>query len=154
MTGEALARAVATELVREGFPRVPAQILLHLMATPSGSRTAAELSAGLRLSPAAVSGGIRYLNVLGFLRVDVVPGGRRHVYSLPITPWYASTLMQDRYGPLRSLIESGLDEVEDGPARQRFEEMASFFRFLQAEMPQLWARWQQAGGASAAAQPD
>jgi hypothetical protein len=144
MTGESLARAVATELAREGFPRVPAQILLHLMVTPSGSRTAAELSAGLQLSPAAVSGGIRYLHLLGFLRVDVVPGTRRHVYSLPVTPWYATTLMQDRYGPLRTVIESGLDEVESGPARERFAEMAAFFRFLQAEMPQLWARWEQA----------
>lgn len=143
MTGESLARGIATELANEGFPRVPAQILLRLMVEPDGSMTAAALSASLELSPAAVSGGVRYLGVLGFIRTEVVPGGRRHVYSLPVLPWYASTLIQDRYGPLRALIEAGLAGVEAGPARDRLTEMADFFRFLQTEMPHLWDRWQQ-----------
>jgi hypothetical protein len=141
MTGDALARGIATELANEGFPRVPAQILMRLMAEPSGSMTAAALAEALELSPAAISGGIRYLGVLAFVRIDVVPGTRRHVYSLPVQPWYASTLMQDRYGPLRALIETGLDDVEPGPARDRLAEMADFFRFLQEEMPHLWDRW-------------
>lgn len=143
MTAESLAHAVAIELANEGFPRVPAQILLRLMVEPSGSMTAAELAAALGLSPAAVSGGIRYLSLLGFIRIAVVPGTRRHVYSLPVVPWYASTLMQDRSSPLRVLIEGGLLDVEEGPARDRLAEMADFFRFLQTEMPRLWDRWQQ-----------
>ena len=143
MTGESLARGIATELANEGFPRVPAQILLRLMVEPDGAMTAAALGASLELSPAAVSGGIRYLGVLGFIRTDVLPGTRRHRYSLPSLPWYASTLIQDRYGPLRVLIESGLDEVEPGAARDRLAEMAAFFRFLQTQMPRLWERWRQ-----------
>lgn len=143
MTEVSLARAIATELANEGFPRIPAQILLRLMVEPAGSMTAAGLGASLELSPAAVSGGIRYLGVLGFIRTDVLPGTRRHVYSLPIVPWYASTLIQDRYGPLRALIEAGLGELEPGAARDRLTELADFFRFLQAEMPRLWDRWQQ-----------
>lgn len=142
MTGEPLARAVAAELVREGFPRVPAQILLQLMVEPTGTATAAALAEALRLSPAAVSGGVRYLDVLGFIRIDTVPGSRRHAYSLPATPWYSSTLVQDRYGPVRALIDAGLGDVEAGPARERLAEMADFFRFLQDEMPRLWDRWQ------------
>jgi hypothetical protein len=141
MTGEDLARAVAAELAREGFPRVPAQILLRLMIEPSGSMTAAGLAAALGLSPAAVSGGVRYLDVLQFIRIDTVPGTRRHVYSLPAVPWYVSSLTQDRSGPLRATIERGLDDVEPGPARERMVEMAEFFRFLQVEMPRLFDRW-------------
>ncbi|WP_375387265.1 GbsR/MarR family transcriptional regulator [uncultured Amnibacterium sp.] len=141
MTGEALARAIAAELVREGFPRVPAQILLQLMVEPTGTATAAGLADSLGLSPAAVSGGIKYLDVLGFIRIDTVPGSRRHAYSLPAVPWYSSTLMQDRYGPLRALIDAGLADVEAGPARERLSEMSDFFRFLQGEMPRLWERW-------------
>jgi predicted transcriptional regulator len=148
VSGEALAARVATELANEGFPRVPARILLRLMAADDGSMTAAELAAALELSPAAVSGGIRYLGVLGFVRVDVVPGGRRHVYSLPVVPWYAATLLQDRYGPVRTLLDTGLGEVEDGPVRERLAEMAAFFAFLQAEMPRLWDRWQEARAAA------
>jgi hypothetical protein len=146
VTGEALARGVAAELAREGFPRVPAQILMRLMVEPEGTATAAELAGSLGLSAAAVSGGIRYLDVLGFIRIDTVPGTRRHAYSLPAIPWYASTLTQDRYGPLRALLEGGLADVEEGPARERLAGMADFFGFLQAEMPQLWARWRESGG--------
>lgn len=145
MTGESLARAIATELANEGFPRVPAQILLRLMVEPDGAMTAAALAASLALSPAAVSGGIRYLGVLGFIRIDLLPGTRRHLYSLPAVPWYASTLIQDRYGPLRALIETGLGALEPGAARDRLAEMADFFRFLQTEMPRLWERWRGTG---------
>jgi DNA-binding transcriptional regulator GbsR (MarR family) len=141
VTGEELARTLAAELAREGFPRVPARILLRLMVEPSGSMTAAGLASALGLSPAAVSGGVRYLDVLQFIRIDTVPGTRRHVYSLPAEPWYAATLIQDRYSPLRATIERGLEGLEAGPARDRMAEMADFFRFLQTEMPRLWERW-------------
>lgn len=146
MSAESVAAAVAVELASEGFPRVPARILLRLMAEPSGSLTAAALSEALELSPAAVSGGIRYLGVLGFVRTEVVRGTRRHVYSLPVLPWYAATLNQDRSGPILAVLDAGLDEVEPGPARERLVEMGEFFRFLQAEMPRLWRRWQRTRG--------
>lgn len=142
MSAESVAAALAVELANEGFPRVPARILLRLMVEPSGSLTAAGLGKALGLSPAAVSGGVRYLGVLGFVRTDVEPGGRRHVYSLPAVPWYASTLVQDRYSPLLALLDAGLGEVAPGPAHDRLADMADFFRFLRAEMPLLWERWQ------------
>jgi len=141
VTGESLGGAVAAELAAEGFPRLPAQVLMALMVSPTGTMTAAELSAGLGVSPAAVSGAIRYLGVLGFVRVAVVPGTRRHVYSLPAVPWYASTLVQDRYSSLLALLDDGLRDLEPGTARDRLAEMADFFRFLRAEMPLLWERW-------------
>jgi DNA-binding transcriptional regulator GbsR (MarR family) len=141
VTGRSVADAVAAELAAEGFPRVPAQVLMALMVRPSGSMTAAELADGLGVSPAAISGAVRYLGVLGFVRTTVVPGTRRHVYSLPAVPWYASTLVQDRYTSMLALLDAGLQDVEQGPARDRLAEMADFFRFLRAEMPLLWERW-------------
>lgn len=141
MTERSVADAVAAELAAEGFPRLPAQVLMALMVRPSGSMTAAELGDGLGVSPAAISGAVRYLGVLGFVRTAVVPGTRRHVYSLPAVPWYASTLVQDRYTSMLALLDAGLHDVEPGPARDRLAEMADFFRFLRAEMPQLWERW-------------
>lgn len=141
MTGESVAGAVAAELAAEGFPRLPAQVLMALMATPSGAMTAAELAGGLGVSPAAVSGAVRYLGVLGFVRVALVPGTRRHVYSLPAVPWYASTLVQDRYSSLLALLDAGVRDLDAGPVRERLVEMADFFRFLRTEMPRLWERW-------------
>jgi DNA-binding transcriptional regulator GbsR (MarR family) len=144
VTGESVSAAVAAELAAEGFPRLPAQVLMALMVSPTGTMTAAELSGGLGVSPAAVSGAIRYLGVLGFVRVAVVPGTRRHVYSLPAVPWYASTLVQDRYSSLLALLDDGLRDLEPGAVRDRLAEMADFFRFLRAEMPRLWERWRAA----------
>lgn len=146
MSAESIGEVLAAELAAEGFPRVPARILLRLMVAPAGALTAAELSAALELSPAAVSGGIRYLDVLGFIRIDVLPGSRRHVYRLPPQPWYASTLTQDRYSGVRDLIDSGLRDVEEGPARDRLADMRDFFGFLQTEMPLLWDRWRASRG--------
>ena len=141
MTGESVGRAVAAELAAEGFPRLPAQVLMALMVSPTGTMTASELAGALGVSPAAVSGAVRYLGVLGFVRVAVVPGTRRHVYSLPAVPWYASTLVQDRYSSLLALLDDGLRDLEPGAVRERLAEMAGFFRFLRAEMPRLWERW-------------
>jgi DNA-binding transcriptional regulator GbsR (MarR family) len=141
VTAETVAGAVAAELAAQGFPRVPAQVLMALTARSSGVMTAAELGEAVGVSPAAISGAIRYLGVLGFVRVAVVPGTRRHVYSLPAVPWYASTLVQDRYSSMLALLDTGLRDLEPGPARDRLAEMADFFRFLRAEMPRLWERW-------------
>jgi predicted transcriptional regulator len=156
VSGREVATAVAAELASEGFPRVPAQVLMALMVRPSGTMTAAELSGEIGVSPAAVSGAIRYLDVLGFIRIAVVPGTRRHVYSLPAMPWYASTLTQDRSTSLLALLDDGLRDVAPGPARDRLAEMADFFRFLRAEMPRLWDRWRatrEAEGGPESAEP-
>ncbi|HEX7535572.1 MAG TPA: helix-turn-helix domain-containing protein [Dermatophilaceae bacterium] len=44
-----------------GFARMPARVLMLLMATEEPGLTAADLAAGLQVSPAAVSNVVRYL---------------------------------------------------------------------------------------------
>ena len=139
--GADLARRAADELVVAGFPRLPAQVLMALTVEPAGRLAAAEIAERLAVSPAAVSGAVKYLGVIGMIRVGSVPGTRRHVYSLPPTPWYASTLIEDRTAVLRTVLEDGVDEVPEGPGRERIEEMIAFFRFLREELPPLWERW-------------
>ena len=136
-----LGARAAGELAAAGFPRIPARVIMALTVHPEGRMTATELQEALGISPAAVSGAVKYLALLGFVRSHTTAGTRRHVYSLPPLPWYAATLIQDRNASLLAVLESGADEVPDGPARDRVDEMIDFFRFLRVEMPRLWERW-------------
>lgn len=143
---EAVERAgalMAAELAAQGFPRMPARVIMALTVSEEGALTSAELGAQLDASPAAISGAVRYLQTLGFVRASTVPGTRKHVYSLPPIPWYASTLTQDRYGHIVEVLDAALAELPAGGVRTRIEEMSEFFLFLQAEMPRLWARWKE-----------
>ncbi len=140
-----LAHRAAGELAAAGFPRIPAQVIMALTVQADGRLTAAELSDLLGASPAAISGAVRYLGVLGMVRTGTVPGTRRHAYSLPPLPWYAATLIEDRNAPLLSVLEAGVDGLPAGPGRERVDEMIGFFRFLRTEMPRLWERWRAEG---------
>jgi DNA-binding transcriptional regulator GbsR (MarR family) len=51
----------AAILEDSGVPRMPARVFVGLLATDSGSLTAAELAERLQASPAAISGAVRYL---------------------------------------------------------------------------------------------
>ena len=44
-----------------GLPRLPSRVFAVLMADEDGTMTAAELADALAVSPAAVSGAVRYL---------------------------------------------------------------------------------------------
>jgi DNA-binding transcriptional regulator GbsR (MarR family) len=141
---EALDRLVehATDVfAAQGFPRTPAAVLMALMASEDGALEAGELSERLGVSPAAVSGAVRYLVQLRFVRVGVVRGTRRHRYFLVDERWYAGSLQQtDRYAQIAALVEAGLPD-DGSPGSARFAEMAAFFRFLEARMPALFEEW-------------
>jgi len=132
----------ATELASQGFPTMPARVIMALTASEAGQLTAEELASALVASPAAISGAVRYLATLGFLRQTTVPGSRRHVYTLPPTPWYTSTLTRPRiYGDIAELLASGGDLPFAPAARERIEEMVHFFHFIERRMPQLLDEW-------------
>jgi DNA-binding transcriptional regulator GbsR (MarR family) len=139
-----LLAGAATELAHNGFPAMPARVIMALTAAEEGRVTADELAARLCASPAAISGAVRYLATLGFIRVGTVPGSRRHVYTLPHTPWYTTTLAKP--GLYRNLIEllagAAARMGEESAARMRIEEMVDFFRFFERRMPQLLEEWQ------------
>ena len=136
---------LATELAAQGFPRMPARVIMALTVSAEGRLTSAELADLLDASPAAISGAVRYLQTLGFVRASTVSGTRKHVYALPPIPWYATTLTQDRYGHIVEVLDAAAPDLPEGGSRERVAEMADFFRFLQTEMPRLWARWKETG---------
>lgn len=136
-----LAEHATDAFAAQGFPRTPAAVLMALMASDEGALEAGELAERLGISPAAVSGAIRYLVQVRFVRVGVVRGTRRHRYSLADESWYAGSLHQtDRYAQIATLVESGLP-ADDSAGTARFAEMAAFFRFLERRMPALFDEW-------------
>jgi len=50
----------AQVMVDAGMPRIASRIFIQLVATDTGSLTAADLAERLQASPAAISGGVRY----------------------------------------------------------------------------------------------
>lgn len=133
----------AAVLVMAGFPPMPARVFVALLVTDSGRLTAAELVDLLQISPAAVSGAVRYLSGLGLVHKERVPGSRREYYRMPADIWHQ--LMLGRNQVLTrwaTLLKEGIGLVgPDTPAGRRMAGHAGFFEFLAAEMPKLTARW-------------
>lgn len=132
----------AGELVAQGFPRMPANVIMALTASEEGRMTAAELAESLGVSPGAVSGAVRYLSNVGMVRSTTITGTRKHVYALPERPWYTASLTRrDVYGHIVAQLRRDIVRLPPGAARERIEEMADFFEFIDQRMPQLLEEW-------------
>jgi predicted transcriptional regulator len=146
---QAVARFVehaAAVLADMGVARMPARVLMLLMATEEPGLTAADLSAGLQVSPAAVSNAVRYLMHVGLAEREAVPGARRDLYRLPDDAWYtASAVKQAGYRKLADVASQGIPAAGGlgTNAGVRLHDMGSFFAFLDTELPGLVVRWRQ-----------
>jgi hypothetical protein len=133
----------AASLTRAGMPRMPARVFAALLVSDSGRLTAAELAERLRVSPAAISGAVRYLAQVNYLRRERDPQARRDVIVLYENAWYEASL---RTNPLLSGLEADLaDGVravgEDTPAGARMAKSRAFLEFFDGEMSKMMTRW-------------
>ena len=135
----------ASVLVSAGFPPMPARVFVALLVTGSGRLSAAELAQMLRVSPAAVSGGVRYLIQLGLVHKERVPGSRRDYYRMPGNMWDDLLRMRDQVmSRWTALVREGIDLVgADTPAGERMAEQAAFLEFATKELGQILGRWQE-----------
>jgi DNA-binding transcriptional regulator GbsR (MarR family) len=142
----------ASVLVTAGFPPMPARVFVALLVTDSGRLTAAELAGMLRISPAAVSGAVRYLIQLGLVHKERVPGSRRDYYRMPGNMWDDMIRMRDQVmSRWTALVREGIDLVGAGtPAGIRMAEQAAFLDFATKELGQILSRWQEYRASSAA----
>jgi DNA-binding transcriptional regulator GbsR (MarR family) len=147
----------ASVLVSAGFPPMPARVFVALLVTDSGRLSAAELAAMLRISPAAVSGAVRYLIQLGLVHKERVPGSRRDYYRMPGNMWDDMIRMRDQVmSRWTALVREGIDLVgADTPAGERMAEQAAFLEFATKELSQILSRWQEyrASGADGTLEP-
>jgi DNA-binding transcriptional regulator GbsR (MarR family) len=126
-----------------GMPRMPARVFTALLATEQQSLTAGELAEWLKISPAAVSGAVRYLVQLGMVHRGREPGSRRDHYLIGDDQWYEAVSMKDNaYRRLADSLGEGLAAVRPGSrAAGRINDTREFFTFLAKELPALVARW-------------
>ncbi len=135
----------ALALTDGGVPRMPARVFAALLATDSGRLTAGEIGALLDVSPAAVSGAVRYLIGVNMIEREREPGSRRDHYRLFADTWYEVTVRREALLERwkRDAAEGVAALGEDTPAGRRMADTLAFFAFLQEEMPLLLARWRE-----------
>lgn len=130
-----------------GMPRMVARVLAYALAEDRSTYTAKDLAEGLGVSPAAVSGAVRWL-VNGHLLIkERAPSGRGDLYRiLDEDIW--STIVGARL-PMLDQFVAGIDEAiellgGEGPGVSRLRETRDFFAFNRAESERMLERWQEA----------
>jgi DNA-binding transcriptional regulator GbsR (MarR family) len=135
---------VAHTMEMAGMPRMAARVFAYVLAEDSDRYTAANLAAGLQVSPAAISGAVRYLLDARLLFREREPGVRSDLYRVYDEDVW-STIVAARL-PILDHFVLGIDEAiglvgEDTPGGRRLVETREFFRFVQREMADMLERW-------------
>ncbi len=135
----------ALVLTEAGFPRMPALVFVALLASDSGRLTSTELSKRLRISPAAVSGAIRYLSQANLAVREREPGSRRDHYRVVDDVFYEVVSHRDQlFARWVVALQDGIEALgPDSPAGRRLRETVAFFEFLQKELPTMLTRWRE-----------
>jgi biotin operon repressor len=127
-----------------GFPRMAARVLMVLTAADEPSLSAGELADRLGVSPAAISGAVRYLIQIGLAVREPVPGSRRDRYRLADDAWYEASLTKMTiFTAVAALTTEGAAAMggPDSPSGARVAEMRDYFQFVQEELPALLNKW-------------
>ncbi|MFI2202852.1 GbsR/MarR family transcriptional regulator [Streptomyces sp. NPDC020192] len=133
----------AAQLVEAGMQRMPSRVFAALLASDAGSLTSAELSEQLRISPAAVSGAVRYLAQVHMVSREREPGSRRERYRVHSNQWYeALTSREAIIKRWEDALREGVDSLGAGtPAGRRLAETLAFFEFIEQDVALMMERW-------------
>ncbi|WP_051723505.1 GbsR/MarR family transcriptional regulator [Streptomyces albus] len=139
------AEEVAGAFHAQGFPRMPARVLMALTINPTEGLTTTQLRKQLGVGSAAISAAVSYAQSVGLIRVRSMPGARQQVYSLARDDWYRAVISRTAfYSSMADLCRhqtDTLDEPGGELTRRRIEDMGRFFAFLIAKFPPLLAEW-------------
>ena len=126
-----------------GVPRMPARVFVTLITSDGGRLTAAELAQKLRVSPAAVSNAVRYLQQVRLVEREREPGERRDHYRVHSDTWYENVMQRDELlVRWQEDLREGIRAVgPDTPAGKRLEENRQFYAFLHGELPRVMEKW-------------
>jgi DNA-binding transcriptional regulator GbsR (MarR family) len=133
----------ALNLTEAGMARMPARVFATVLVAEDGRRTAAELAGELGVSPAAVSGAVRYLTQLRLVSREREPGERVDHYRVSSGTWYEAIARRDEMvGRWLQDLADGVKAVgPDTAAGARLEETRAFFAYLLDEVPRMLDRW-------------
>ncbi|MFR0358484.1 GbsR/MarR family transcriptional regulator [Streptomyces sediminimaris] len=133
----------AAQLVEAGMQRMPARVFAALLSSDEGVLTSAELGERLRISPAAVSGAVRYLTMTHMVSREREPGSRRERYRVHGDQWYeALTNREAIIKRWEAALREGVDSLgPETPAGRRLAETLAFFEFIEKDVAQMMERW-------------
>ncbi|NUR63566.1 MAG: MarR family transcriptional regulator [Catenulispora sp.] len=133
----------ATVLTDSGLPRMPSRVFAALLTADDGRLTSQQLATMLGISPAAVSGAVRYLSQVGLVTRERDPGSRRDRYRVLDEVWQDALLRRDAVlARWESSLAEGVAVVgAETPAGRRLAESVVMFQFLRAELPAMLKRW-------------
>jgi hypothetical protein len=126
-----------------GMPRMAARVFALLLADDDARMTAGRLASTLQVSPAAVSGAVRYLTQARVAERHREPGARTDHYALA-GPDVWVEMFERRFAFIAGWEEAlaeGASILGDSPAGRRLRESQAFLAFLRQEMPGLLDRW-------------
>lgn len=127
-----------------GIPRMPARVFSFILADDQATYTAAELSRGLDVSPAAISGAVRYLSDTHLVVRERNPVGRGDLFRVRDGDIWG-TIQSARLPLLDRIVESiqeSVDLLPPGSAgRARVEETKDYFTFIREDSQGLGERW-------------
>ena len=131
-------------LAEAGLARLPSRVFAALLATDAGRLTASELAAMLEVSPAGISGAVRYLTQVRMIRRERERGSRRDVYVVLDDAWHDVLMQKDQiYAPiLAALVTARAAVGESSHAGQRMQLSVEFLEFIQREMDGVAQRWE------------
>jgi predicted transcriptional regulator len=129
-------------MTEAGVPRMASRVFVGLLVADQG-RSAGELAAVLQISPAAVSGAVRYLTQVGLIGKAREPGRRSDHYRVESNLWFEVVTQRDAMLiAWEQALREGVQLLGPGSAAgERLEETRQFFEFLSAEFPAMIARW-------------
>ncbi|MGW1956186.1 GbsR/MarR family transcriptional regulator [Streptomyces sp. NPDC001920] len=135
----------AAQLVEAGMQRMAARVFAALLASDSGAMTSAELGEQLQVSPAAISGAVRYLAQVHMVSREREPGSRRERYRVHSDQWYEALTNRDAVlKRWEQTLREGVDSLGPAsPGGQRIAETLAFFEFLEGELGKLMERWRE-----------
>jgi DNA-binding transcriptional regulator GbsR (MarR family) len=135
----------AAVLSQAGIPLMPSRVFVALLTADAPRLTADDIAGILQVSPAAVSGAVRYLLPVGLVTRETEPGSRRYWYRMPADVWHEVVRLRDQMMMRWSqTLRDGLDLLgPDSPAGQRMSESIMYFDFVQKELPTVLSRWEE-----------
>lgn len=133
----------AALLAQAGVPLMPARVFVALLTADAPRLTADDIAGILQVSPAAVSGAVRYLLPIGLVTRETQPGSRRYWYQTPRNVWVEISRFQDQVMSRWSqTLRDGLHLISpDSPASERIRDSIMYFDFVQKELPLVFSRW-------------
>ncbi|NUW46973.1 helix-turn-helix domain-containing protein [Nonomuraea rhodomycinica] len=126
-----------------GLPRMTARVLIGLWLSEDGRLTAAELSRGLKVSPASISMAVGYLTRQGLIRRERDPQRRRDIYVVDDDAWYRSTVISARQTLAAAEITKAAGRTLglDSPVGRRLARGGAFLERISLDALASAERW-------------